>query len=414
MVDTKSPLDLVCEQTLSDIRLAGTFKTERVISSAQNPKITVIDPQTGKPKKVLNFCANNYLGLSNHPQVNQGAKSAIESHGFGMSSVRFICGTQDIHKELEAKIAEFHGMQECILYPSAFDANTGFFEAILNDQDAVISDELNHASIIDGIRLCKAKGFRYKHLDMADLEKCLNEAKSCRFIFIVTDGVFSMDGDIAPLPSIVALARKFQAYTFVDECHAAGVLGQTGRGTPEYFNLPPGSIDVISSTLGKALGGGTGGYTVGTKAIIEILRQKGRPYLFSNSIAPPDVGASLEVMRMLQPGSPSLDLLAQLRKNTTHFRTQMKAAGFTILGHHDCPIAPVFLEDARLASEFADEMMRQEDIYVIGFSFPVVPKGRARIRTQISAAHSSEQIERAVKAFVKIGIKKGVIQAAKL
>lgn len=321
-----------------------------------------------------------------------------------MSSVRFICGTQDQHKELEQNIAEFHGTEDAILYPSGFDSNTGFFEAVLTDQDAILSDELNHASIIDGIRLCKAKRYRYKHLDMKDLEKNLEDAREvakARHIFIVTDGVFSMDGDIAPLPEIVALAKKYQAYTFVDECHASGVLGKTGRGTSEYFGLAPGTIDVISSTLGKALGGGTGGYTAASKAVVAVLRQKGRPYLFSNSIAPPVVGASLEVFKMMNENPEAL--LEVLLANTRRFREAMIKAGFKILGNPDCPIAPVFLEEARLATEFADEMLRIENIYVVGFSFPVVPRGLARIRVQISAAHTTEQIDRAINAFIKIG-----------
>ena len=344
--------------------------------------------------------------------IREGAKKAIDSHGFGMSSVRFICGTQDIHKELERKIADFHGTEDAILYPSAFDSNTGFFDAMLTAEDAIISDELNHASIIDGIRLCRAKRLRYKHMDMADLERCLKEAQEAKshFTFIVTDGVFSMDGDIAPLPKIVELAKQYEAYTFIDECHAAGVIGKTGRGTPEYFGLKKGDIDIISSTLGKALGGGTGGYTAGSKAIVDILRQKGRPYLFSNSIAPPVVGASLEVFNIMNATDGSCEaLLADLLRNTRHFRTSMKKAGFTILGDQDCPIAPVFLQDARVATEFADEMMKSESIYVIGFSYPVVPKDRARIRVQISAAHTPEQIERAVNAFIKIGKAKSLI-----
>ena len=322
-----------------------------------------------------------------------------------MSSVRFICGTQDIHKQLEKKIADFHKLEDAILYPSAFDANAGFFEATLTAEDAIISDELNHASIIDGIRLSKGKRLRYKHLDLTDLEKQLQDSQDSRLRVIVTDGVFSMDGDIAPLPEIVALAKKYNAFTFVDECHASGVLGKRGRGTPEYFGLE-GQIDVINSTLGKALGGGTGGYTAASKEVVDILRQKGRPYLFSNSIAPPVVGASLEVFDMLDENTQLLD---QLHRNTEHFRTEMTKAGFKILGHKDCPIAPVFLGDARLASDFANDMMK-ENIYVIGFSYPVVPTGKARIRVQLSAAHTTEHIERAVRGFVNIGKKKGIIQ----
>lgn len=308
-----------------------------------------------------------------------------------MSSVRFICGTQDIHKELEKRISTFHGTEDAILFPSAFDANTGFFEAVLTPEDAIISDELNHASLIDGIRLCKAKRFRFKHMDMEDLEKNLKEAKGAgaRITFIVTDGVFSMDGDIAPLPRIIELAKQYNAYTLVDECHASGVLGDTGRGTPEYFKLKDGEIDIITSTLGKALGGGTGGYAAGRKCVIDILRQRARPNLFSNSIAPSIAGASLKVFEIMEDSKECNDLINRLRTNTHQFREGMTKAGFRILGHKDCPIAPVFLEDARLATEFADEMMKT-DIYVIGFSYPVVPKGKARIRVQISAAHTPD------------------------
>ena len=308
-------------------------------------------------------------------------------------------------------MAKFHKLEDAILYPSAFDANAGFFEAVLSPEDAIISDELNHASIIDGIRLSKAKRLRFKHLDLEDLEKNLIEAKDSRLRVIVTDGVFSMDGDIAPLPEIVALAKKYDAFTFVDECHASGVLGRTGRGTPEYFGLE-GKIDVINSTLGKALGGGTGGYSAASKEVVDILRQRGRPYLFSNSIAPPVVGASLEVFDMLdEAGGEGEKLIANLHRNTEHFRTEMNKAGFKILGHKDCPIAPVWLGDARLATEFANEMMA-ENIYVIGFSYPVVPTGKARIRVQLSAGHTTDHIERAIRGFVNIGRKKGVIPLA--
>ena len=360
-------------------------------------------------QKVLNFCANNYLGLANHPRVMASAKKTIDTHGFGLASVRFICGTQDIHKQLEGRIARFHKKEDAILYPSCFDANAGFFEACLTDEDAIISDELNHASIIDGIRLCKAKRFRYKHLDMKDLERCLSESKDCRLRVIVTDGVFSMDGDIAPLPDIVGLAKKYGAFTFVDECHATGVFGKHGRGTPEHFGVEE-DIDVINSTLGKALGGGSGGYTAAKREVVDILRQKGRPYLFSNSVTPSVVGGSIESFNLLEEDTSLLD---SLKRNTEQFRSGMKKAGFTILGNDQCPIAPVFLEDARLASEFADEMMKK-NIYVIGFSYPVVPKGKARIRVQLSGAHTTEQIDRAVSAFVDVGIKKGVIKSPKL
>jgi glycine C-acetyltransferase len=329
-------------------------------------------------KKVLNFCANNYLGLSNDPRVVKAAKDTMDTHGFGMSSVRFICGTQDIHKKLEADIASFHKLDDCILYPSGFDSNAGFFEALLGPEDAIISDALNHASLIDGIRLCKAKRFRYNHLDMAHLEQNLKEAteQGARLKAIVTDGVFSMDGDIAPLDEIVALAKKYDAFTMVDECHATGIFGKSGRGTPEMFNLE-GQVDVISSTLGKALGGGTGGYTAASKEIVEVLRNKGRPYLFSNSIAPPIVGASIEVMKIL---GESNELIDKLHSNTARFRKGIKQSGFTVSGHDLCPIAPVMLGDAKLAADISDELMNH-NIYVIGFSYPVVPKGQARIRT---------------------------------
>ena len=320
--------------------------------------------------EVLNFCANNYLGLANHPRITQAAKDSIDSHGFGMASVRFICGTQDIHKTLEKNISEFHKMDDTILYPSCFDANAGFFEAILTDEDAVISDSLNHASIIDGIRLCKAKRQRYKHMDLYDLEEQLKQSMDKRMRLIVTDGVFSMDGDIAPLPEIVALAKKYDAYTFIDECHGTGVFGKGGKGTPEYFDLE-GEIDIINSTLGKALGGGTGGYTSASQEVVDVLRQKGRPYLFSNSIAPSVVGASNEVFKML---GESQELIANLHANTALFRSQMKAAGFNILGHDDCPIAPVYLGDAKVAGEMSNRLMERYNIFVIAFSFPVVPK----------------------------------------
>ena len=322
-------------------------------------------------KEVINFCANNYLGLANHPRITKAAKQAIDTHGFGMASVRFICGTQDKHLELEKKISEFHKTDDTILYPSCFDANAGLFEAILTSEDAVISDALNHASIIDGIRLCKAKRQRYTHLDMHDLEEQLKQSMDKRIRLIVTDGVFSMDGDIAPLPKIVELAKKYNAFTFVDECHATGVFGDSGKGTPEYFGLE-GEIDIINSTLGKALGGGTGGYTSGHQSVIDVLRQKGRPYLFSNSVAPAVVGASIEAFDML---AESKDLIKNLRSNTTLFRTSMKKAGFQILGHDDCPISPVYLGDARLAGDMSNKLMENHGIFAIGFSFPVVPKG---------------------------------------
>ena len=319
----------------------------------------------------------------------------MNNYGYGMSSVRFICGTQDIHKDLEAKLAKFHKTEDTILYPSGFDSNTGFFEAVLNEQDAIISDELNHASIIDGIRLCKAERHRYKHLDMAQLEKMLQDTQHCRMRVIVTDGVFSMDGDMAPLDKIVDLAKKYHAFTFVDECHATGAIGKTGKGTPEVFGLE-GKIDIISSTLGKALGGGTGGFTTGKKEAIEVLRQKARPYLFSNSISPSVVGASLEALKLLED---SPEIIGQLARNTTQFRKGLKAAGFTILGNDSVPIVPVMIGDARLAANMASELMNH-GIYVVGFSYPVVPKDKARIRCQLSAAHTPEMVDKTIKAFI--------------
>jgi glycine C-acetyltransferase len=351
-----------------------------------------------------NFCANNYLGLSNHPALIAAAKDALDTHGFGLSSVRFICGTQDIHKALEKKIAAFHGTEDAILFPSCFDANAGIFEALLGPGDAIISDELNHASIIDGIRLCKAERHRYKHLDMADLEAKLAATAGARIRLVVTDGVFSMDGDVAPLKEIVALAKKYDARTFIDECHATGFFGPTGRGTDEYFGVR-GQIDIINSTLGKALGGATGGYTAASAPIVDMLRQRARPYLFSNSVAPSVVGASLKVFEMLE-GDASY--VARVRALTHRFRDGLAKAGFTVKGARDHPICPVMLGDARLAAEFADAMLKR-GVYVIGFSYPVVPKGAARIRTQISAAHSEADIDFAIKAFTEVGKEKGVI-----
>lgn len=360
---------------------------------------------------MLNFCANNYLGLSSHPAIVEAAKQALLSHGFGLSSVRFICGTQDLHKQLEAAISKFHGTEDTILFPSCFDANAGIFEACLGPEDAVISDSLNHASIIDGIRLCKAQRHRYNHMDMGHLEEMLKQtvASGTRHRMIVTDGVFSMDGDIAPLKEICALAEKYDAIVFVDECHATGFLGATGRGTPELCGVE-GKVDIINSTLGKALGGATGGYTTGPKVLIELLRNRARPYLFSNTLAPSVAGASLEVFRMLSASSTggSNPLLQKLQANVKQFRTAMRAAGFELRGHDECPIVPVMLGEARLASELADEMLKR-GIYVIGFSYPVVPKGQARIRVQISAAHTTEQVQQCIDAFVEVGKAKGVI-----
>ncbi|CAK4084314.1 unnamed protein product [Aphanomyces euteiches] len=377
---------------LKDIQDAGTFKKERVITSAQGPTITVAK------QDVLNFCANNYLGLSNHPEVVEAAKAALDSHGFGLSSVRFICGTQDIHKQLERVIADFHGTDDTILFPSCFDANAGLFEAILNSEDAVISDELNHASIIDGIRLCKAERHRYKHMDLADLEEKLKATQHCRTRLIATDGAFSMDGDVAPLRGICDLAQKYNAQVFIDECHATGFFGATGRGSDEYCGVR-GRIDIINSTLGKALGGGTGGYTTGRQQVIDILRQRARPYLFSNSVAPAVVGASLKVFELLNRSSHYVDTI---RRNTHRFRDAMTKAGFTLTGQRDHPIVAVMVGDARLASQLADDML-ERGIYVIGFSYPVVPKGKARIRVQISAAHSIEDVDRCVEAFITCG-----------
>ncbi|VDN56324.1 unnamed protein product [Dracunculus medinensis] len=377
---------------------AGTYKYERVIFGKQGMEIRVVN----QDKALINFCANNYLGnfkgLSSHAKVIEAGKKAMDSHGAGMSSVRFICGTQDIHKALEKKIAEFHGREDAILYAACFDANAGFFEVIASEEDAIISDELNHASIIDGIRLTKAKRYRYKHMDIQNLEEILKETQGCRRRIIATDGVFSMDGDVAPLKEICNVAEKYNAVVFVDECHATGFFGKTGRGTEEQLGIQ-GRVDIINSTLGKALGGAMGGYTTGPKAIIDLLRQRSRPYLFSNSLAPSIVGSSLQVLNMLMVPN---DFTRSLQSNITYFRNSMMQAGFKVLGDPDHPICPIFLGDAWLASRFADEMLK-EGIYVIGFSYPVVPKGKARIRVQISAAHSREQIDRCINAFKTIG-----------
>ncbi|XP_076643843.1 glycine C-acetyltransferase [Halictus rubicundus] len=377
---------------LQAIKAAGTWKNERVIASPQRTRISLTNGV-----EALNFCANNYLGLSSNEEVISAAKQALDKYGAGLSSVRFICGTQEIHVELEKKIAEFHGREDAILYASCFDANAGLFETLLTPEDAVLSDELNHASIIDGIRLCKAKKYRYKHRDMIDLENKLQESMSSRLRVIATDGVFSMDGTVAPLPKILELAKKYNALTFVDDCHATGFFGRHGRGTEDYFNQL-GSIDIINSTLGKALGGAAGGYTTGKKELIDLLRQRSRPYLFSNSLPPPVVASASKVMDLI---TESTEFLDRLKNNTNMFRNGMKAAGFTISGDNH-PICPVMLGDARLASEFADKMIRK-GIYVIGFSYPVVPKDKARIRVQISAAHTQNDIEHAVNAFIQIG-----------
>lgn len=379
-------------QSLLHITQEGLFKAERVITSAQQADI---DIQSGQ--HVLNFCANNYLGLANHPILINAAKKALDDHGFGMASVRFICGTQDLHKTLEQKLSEFTGMEETILYSSCFDANTGLFETILGPEDAIISDSLNHASIIDGIRLCKAKRFRYHNNDMADLETQLQAAKSARFRLIATDGVFSMDGIIANLPEICDLADQYDALVMVDDSHATGFIGEKGRGTPEYHGVMD-RIDIITSTLGKALGGASGGYTAGRKPIIDWLRQRSRPYLFSNSLAPMITGATIATLDLLENSD---DLRVQLRKNSTYFRKKMSALGFDLIpGEH--PIIPVMIGDAALAQAFAEQLLA-EGIYVVGFSFPVVPKGQARIRTQMSAALTQEQLDIALAAFERVG-----------
>jgi glycine C-acetyltransferase len=379
----------VSEQ-LDEIRSAGLFKKERVISSEQGAEIIV------NGRKVLNFCANNYLGLSSHPQVIQAAHKILDERGYGLSSVRFICGTQDIHKELEEKLSEFLGTEDTILYVAAFDANGGVFEPLFGETDAIISDELNHASIIDGVRLCKARRLRYKHNDMADLEEQLKQAADCRDRIIATDGSFSMDGTIAQLDRICALADQYGAIVMSDESHSSGFLGKTGRGTHEYRNVM-GKVDIITGTLGKALGGANGGFTSGRKEIIEMLRQRSRPYLFSNSLAPSIVGASLVILDMLKKDTGLRD---KLEANTKYFRTRMKEAGFEIKpGDH--PIVPIMLYDAVVAQEFAARLL-EEGIYVIGFFFPVVPKGLARIRVQLSAAHSQEHLDACIAAFVKV------------
>ncbi len=384
---------------LEEIRQAGLFKKERIIESPQGAVIQV------NGKEVINLCANNYLGLSSHPQIIQAAKDTIDSRGYGLSSVRFICGTQDIHKELEKKISEFLGTEDTILYAAAFDANGGVFEPLFHEQDAIISDELNHASIIDGVRLCKAQRYRYLHNDMADLEAKLIEAQAQRNRIIVTDGSFSMDGTIAQLDKIVALAEKYDAAVMIDECHSSGFLGKTGRGTHEHCGVV-GKIDIITGTLGKALGGASGGFTSGRKEIIEMLRQRSRPYLFSNTLAPSIVGGSIAVLDLL---SETTALRDKLEWNTTYFRNEMTSAGFDIKpGVH--PIVPIMLYEATVAQEMAASLL-EEGIYVIGFFFPVVAKGKARIRVQLSAAHDKEHLDKAIAAFVKVGKKMGVIKS---
>ena len=382
---------------IAEIKTGGLLKTERIINSEQGAEIIV------GGKNLLNFCANNYLGLSSHPKVLAAAKKYIDLRGFGMSSVRFICGTQDIHKELEQKLSSFLGTEDTILYAAAFDANGGLFEPLFNEEDAIISDALNHASIIDGIRLCKAQRYRYEHNNMADLESKLKESAHLRNRIIATDGSFSMDGTIAQLDKICDLADKYDAIVMVDECHSSGFLGKTGRGTHEYRNVM-GRIDIITGTLGKALGGASGGFTAGKKEIVEMLRQRSRPYLFSNTLAPSIVGASIAVLDLL---SQSTDLRDKLESNTSYFRTKMTAAGFDIKpGVH--PIVPIMLYDAVLAQNFAAKLL-EEGIYVIGFFFPVVAKGQARIRVQLSAAHDVQQLDKAIAAFTKVGAALGVL-----
>jgi glycine C-acetyltransferase len=392
-------LQPVLQQELADIESAGLYKRERIITSPQGADITV---QGGQ--EVINFCANNYLGLSAHPKVIAAAKATMDTHGYGLSSVRFICGTQDIHKKLEQKISEFLGTEDTILYAAAFDANGGVFEPLFNDQDAIISDELNHASIIDGVRLCKAQRKRYKHDDMADLEEQLKATQDLRHRIIVTDGAFSMDGTIAQLDKICALAGQYNALVMIDESHCSGFMGKTGRGTHEHHNVM-GKIDIITGTLGKALGGASGGFTSGRKEIIDMLRQRSRPYLFSNTLAPAITGASIAVLDML---SETTDLRDKLESNTQYFREKMTAAGFDIKpGVH--PIVPVMLYDAKLAQEFAAKML-EEGIYVIGFYYPVVPQGKARIRVQISAGHDVAHLDKAIAAFTKVGKALSVIK----
>lgn len=392
----------VWNDALEEMKKLSTYKREREITSSQSAEIKIKSPKTGKEISVLNFCANNYLGLANNTHLISAAKKTMDTHGFGLGSVRFICGTQDIHKKLEKTIADFHGCEDAILYGSCFDANAGIFEALLGPEDAVFSDSLNHASIIDGVRLCKAQKLRYNHLDLEDLEQKLISTEA-RIKMVVTDGAFSMDGEVAPIDKLVALCEKHGALFMIDECHATGFMGKTGRGTPEHFGVH-GKVNIINSTLGKALGGATGGYTAGPRDAIDMLRQKSRPYLFSNTVAPAVVGASIEMFDMLKRDT---ELRDKVEANTKRFRSRMTAAGFKLKGEIH-PIAPVMLYDAALAAEFAEQML-DEGIYVIGFFFPVVPKEQARIRVQLSAAHSLEQVDRAVDAFIKVGKKLKVI-----
>ena len=386
------------QQKLAEINEAGLYKNERIIVSSQD---AVIKLDSGK--EVLNFCANNYLGLSNHPELIEAAKDALDSHGYGMSSVRFICGTTDLHKVLEKKIADYFGTEDTILYAACFDANGGVFEPLLNENDAIISDSLNHASIIDGVRLCKAQRFRYNNADMTDLEVQLINAKEARFKIIVTDGVFSMDGNVAPMDEINRLAKKYDALIMVDECHSAGVVGDTGRGVTEKFNIR-GEVDIITGTLGKAFGGALGGFTTGRKEIVELLRQRSRPYLFSNSLPPAVVNAGICMFDMM---ARTHELQDKLHYNTDYFMSGMKAAGFDIKPSKSA-ICAVMLYDAKLSQDFAAQLL-EEGIYVIGFYFPVVPKGQARIRVQLSAAHQQDHLDKAIAAFTKVGKKLGVL-----
>ena len=396
MYDTLKP---VLEKEIADIRTAGLYKKERIITTPQAANI-----YTTEGKEVLNFCANNYLGLSSHPKVLAAAKQTLDSHGFGLSSVRFICGTQDIHKELEKKLADFLGMEDTILYAAAFDANGGVFEPLFNDQDAIISDELNHASIIDGVRLCKAQKHRYKHNNMEDLEEKLKETQHLRHRIIVTDGVFSMDGTIAQLDKICDLADKYKALVMSDECHSTGFMGKGGRGVHELKGVM-GRVDIITGTLGKALGGALGGFTSGRREIIELLRQRSRPYLFSNTLAPAIVGASIAVIDML---SEATDLRDKLEENTKYFREKITAAGFDIKkGEH--PIVPIMLYEAEIAQKMAEKML-EKGVYVVGFFFPVVAKGQARIRVQISAGHEKHHLDKAIAAFTEAGKELGIIK----
>ena len=380
------------QQTLEELKKQGLYKTERIITSPQNSEISV-----GSGETVLNFCANNYLGLANHPEVVKAAQDVMNQWGFGLSSVRFICGTQQIHKELEQKTSAFLGTEDTILYCAAFDANGGVFEPLLGPDSAIISDELNHASIIDGVRLCKAQRFRYKHSNMEELEQCLKDSQKAKYRIVVTDGVFSMDGDLAKLPEIVSLADQYDALVMVDDSHASGYIGATGRGTAEHFGLL-GKVDIITTTFGKALGGGNGGCTSGRKELIDMLRQRSRPYLFSNTLAPATVGATLKVLEML---SSSSELQQRTMENADYFRKKMEIAGFDLV-KGETAIVPVMLYQEPLAIQFADELLK-EGIYVIGFCFPVVPRGKARIRVQLSAAHTTKQIDKAVEAFIKVG-----------